>query len=78
MKLLTELRQDPDGTWYAIDPDPYQVAGAVARDAAAAHALMRATDTLSARGPFVEPSDWVYAESERLMRSWGFDSGEVE
>ena len=79
MKLRTEMVA-PDST----NAGPYPAARSdddgqdYLHDAAAAHALKQAIDTLSSRGPFVEPSDWVYAESERLLREWGFDSGEVE
>ena len=73
MKLLTEMCRDDNGEMYANDPDPYQAKGAVARDAACAHALMQAMDEI---GGYT--TKFIHARANSIMTGWGFDSGEAE
>jgi hypothetical protein len=76
MKLWTEMKRDTDGEWFANDPDPYQCKGAIARDAAAAHALMEAITAWGKHPGYQGGESWVKKRADEIMAGWGFDSGE--
>lgn len=84
MKLWTEMKRDTDGEWFANDPDPNQCKGAIARDAAAAHALMRAIGEfhnapLDSSLTFPKDAiDWLEVRADEIMAGWGFDTGEID
>ena len=88
MKLLTEMCRDDNGEMYANDPDPYQAKGAVARDAACAHAYKRElanmrkaaeeTPRNHERQLVLNLLDALDRRASEIMAGWGFDSGEAE
>jgi len=81
MKLKTTMIDAGNGKRFAESRDGADID----HDAAAAHALMQAMDGLWGLGPEAVASRSgseimreIMKDADSLMRSWGFDSGEVE
>jgi len=74
MKLRTEMQDGcVHASGYCVDEDAVELRQAemLVHDAAAAHALMQALIEYSIPRMVIE-------RASELMRSWGFDSGEME
>jgi hypothetical protein len=78
MKLMTEMQDGcVHASGYCVDEECVDSSEAerLVHDAAAAHALILAVETLGERGPYVGPTKWIYAKADELMREWGWEAG---
>ena len=74
MKLKTTMIETTCGTLYADSQDGSDVD----HDAAAAHALLRSIEDFTDKIYSSYARGLIEKRADELLRSWGFDSGEVE